>query len=104
MVRLELCSITSLDVGASCSRRDDLGSSIVKSERQQRCSEYARSDEIYGSVVAIRQDVSRRTSRPVDGYRAEGRYERKIPVAKILPIGPGKMENEARTKRKIKVS
>lgn len=46
---------------------------------------------------------TRRTSRPVDGYRAEGRYERKIPVAKILPIGPGKMEN-AGTERKIKVS
>lgn len=41
--------------------------------------------------------------RPVDGYRAEERYGKKIPVAKISPMDPRKMEN-AGTKRKIKVS
>ncbi|CAL1687230.1 unnamed protein product [Lasius platythorax] len=97
ITRPELCLIISLDVGASRSHRNDLGNSIIKSERQQRCFEDARFDEIYGSVVAIRQDVSRRTS--VDGYRTEERYGRKISVAKYLRWIPGKRRMPGRSER-----
>lgn len=60
IVPLELCLIISLDVGALVGMISAARS--LRARGNNIAFEYARSDEIYGSVVAIRQDVSRRTS------------------------------------------